>query len=152
MQWNLAKPFDGHICMDLVPILAALRWVSFECTIGPLSGWFQICFQPSKWQWDNDPMIPTDEWCFVCWRLHVFQEPTGSSIFEGSVIQWSGLFSMRYKPFTNSWTSRLVQPKHLRFQDWRLHVSQVGNAWERLGKQLGGERDSGRLRGYQVIN
>ena len=40
--WNLAKPFDGHI-WDLVPILAALRWVSFECTIGP-SGWF-LCLK-----------------------------------------------------------------------------------------------------------
>mgnify|MGYP002803374976 CR=1 FL=1 len=30
-----------------------------------------------------------------------------------------------YKPFTNSWTSRLVQPKNLRFKDWRLRVNQT---------------------------
>lgn len=39
--------------------------------------------------------------------------------------QMKDLVLSAYKPFTNSWTSRLVQPKHLRFQDWRLHVSQT---------------------------
>ena len=46
-----------------------------------------------------------------------WSDPKGWHFFSATVV--------RYKPFTNSWTSRLVQPKNLRFKDWRLRVNQA---------------------------
>ena len=83
---------------------------------------------------NSNSIVPIIQVCgaFVMFQTEQMKDMVLNACAVGADQLWLTLLErravnavVRYKPFTNSWTSRLVQPKNLRFKDWRLRVNQA---------------------------
>ena len=80
---------------------------------------------------DDEVWSYVDTWYILSfWHQHLRDKKAGSHWIPLACLSESEQKHMqnmtRYKPFTMSWSSRLLQPKSLRFRDRRLHVAEVG--------------------------